>query len=115
MPANISAEMPTRTYRLASTTSEITAAIPGVFSLPVVSSYADSAVSHPQYMKIESDRAVTRAENVSSENGFSHEARIRSRSRLARLGEANTMNSTSATSWIDTSTYITLLVAVMPR
>ena len=108
--------MPTRTYVLASTTSEIKAAIPGVRSLPVVSSHADSAASHPQYMKIESDRAVTSAENVATENGFSHEASNSIPVAASpALATAKTTNSNSATSCTVTSTYMTPLVAVIPR
>jgi hypothetical protein len=39
----------------------------------LVSSFADSAVSQPQYMKIDSESAVVRTENDVTENGLSHD------------------------------------------
>jgi hypothetical protein len=89
-----------------------------VRSLPVVSSFADSAASQPQYMKIDSDSAVASAANDVTENGLSHDHRKSiavPASPPVALTIANTMNSKRATSWIATSTYITPLVALMPR
>ena len=103
---------------MARISSESSAAIPGVRSLPVVSSQADSAASQPQYMKIDSDNAAASAENDSTLNGFS-QAHSKSvavgTSPLTALPMATTANSASAAICTATSTYITPLVAVMPR
>ena len=94
------------------------AARPGVRSLPLVSSFADRQVSQPQYMKIDSDSAVARTENDSTENGFSHDISKSiavAESPFVALVRASTMNSTRATIWIASRTYVTPLVVVMPR
>ena len=57
---------------IARISDESSAAIPGVRSLPGVSSQADSAASQPQYMKIDSESAVASAEKDATENGLSH-------------------------------------------
>ena len=99
-------------------TSESSAASPGVRSLSSVSSFADSAVSQPQYMKIDSESAVARTEKELTENGLSHETSksidvLTSPPRA--LPNANAVNSASATTWTPTRTYMTLLVVVIPR
>ena len=69
-------------------------------------------------MKIDSDSPVANAENVATENGLSHDHSKSidvAASPPSALPIANATNSTSATIWTVTSTYITPLVAVMPR
>ena len=99
-------------------TSESSAASPGVRSDSVVSSLADSAVSQPQYMKIDSDSAVARMENEVTENGLSHDHSksidVLTSPPMA-FAKAKMANSASATIWTPTSTYMTPFVVVMPR
>ena len=92
--------------------------MPGVRSDPDVSSAADNAQSHPQYMKIDKDSAVASAEKDSTLNGFSHEIEKSvavGMSPPIALPIATTTNSASAASCSATSTYMIPLVAVMPR
>ena len=69
-------------------------------------------------MKIDSDRAVASAENDATENGFSHvheKSVAVATSPPVALPTANTTNSASAAICRATRTYMTPLVAVIPR
>lgn len=94
------------------------AARPGVFSLPMVSSFAVRQVSQPQYMKIDRDRPAVNAPNDFTENGSSHVQENGTdvgNSADPALTTAITTNTASTTSWRPTSVNWTPFVAVMPR
>ena len=94
------------------------AARPGVFSGSLVSSFIVRVTSHPQKMKIDSERPATTALKDPTANGLNHASSIGLASNAlpcATCTSAATEKITSTSTWNPTRTYCSFCVVCMSR
>ncbi len=118
VPAYASSDTEIRRYSTTIVMTVSVAARPGVFSGSLVSSFIVRVTSHPQKMKIDSDRPATTAVKEPTANGLNHDSSTGLASNAlpwATCQNAATEKITSTSTWKVTRTYCSFWVVCMSR